>query len=179
MSEGNSSSAIARPAEPSPGSSGSRTTWIVLAGAAIVCGGVIALAFSGQAEQPRPTRADDVDLAEIPLGAMPEAPAVAEPTAPMTLASASQSISIEMYSATWCSACQAAHRWMDHEGIAYHEIDVDRQSDAISQLSVLNPRRTLPTFDVEGQVLVGFDQTALTSAIMSPRRLDGAARRHP
>jgi glutaredoxin len=101
----------------------------------------------------------------------------------MTLATASQSISIEMYTATWCSACQAAHRWMDHEGIAYHEIDVDRHSDAISQLSVLNPRRTLPTFDIDGQVLIGFDQVALTSAIIasstSPRRLDGAARRHP
>jgi glutaredoxin len=61
---------------------------------------------------------------------------------------------------------------MDREGIAYHEIDVDQQRDAISALSTLNPQRTLPTFDVDGQVLVGFDQVALTSAI------DGAARRH-
>lgn len=181
MSEGKSSSpVVARPVEPQPSSS--NTTWLVLAGAALVCGGVIALAFSGQAEHPRPALADLVDVAEVPAGAVdpaaviPDAPSMFAPSAPlaeMTLASASQSISIEMYTATWCQACQAAHRWMDREGIAYHEIDVDRQSDAIAQLSMLNPRRTLPTFDVEGQVLVGFDQVALTSAI------DGAARRHP
>lgn len=143
-----------------------------MAGAAVVCGGVLALAFSGQAEHAAPSVADSLDAAEVAV----EAPAgvlAPIPDAPMTLATASQSISIEMYSATWCAACQAAHRWMDREGIAYHEIDVDRRSDAIAQLSVLNPRRTLPTFDVDGQVLVGFDQIALTSAI------DGAARRHP
>lgn len=145
---------------------------MVVAGAAIVCGGVIALAFSGRAEHGTPTLADEVDLAEVPSDPRPGADVIV-PDAPMTLATASQSISIEMYTATWCSACQAAHRWMDREGIAYHEIDVDRHSDAIAQLSVLNPRRTLPTFDIEGQVLVGFDQIALTSAI------DGAARRHP
>ena len=164
-------SAVVRPAEAVP-SGTSKTTWIVVAGAAIVCGGVLALAFSGQAEHATPTIADETDLAEVPFEpAAHEAPIV--PDAPMTLATASQSISIEMYSATWCAACQAAHRWMDHEGIAYHSIDVDRQADAIAQLSTLNPRRTLPTFDVDGQVLVGFDQVALTSAI------DGAARRHP
>ncbi len=156
--------------EPLP-SAGGRATWIVLAGAAIVCGGVIALAFSGQAEHAVPTLADP-DVAEMPAIA-PIAPIAPIFDGPMTLATASQSISIDMYTATWCQACQAAHRWMDQEHIAYHEIDVDRHSDAIAQLSVLNPRRTLPTFDVDGQVLVGFDQVALTSAI------DGAARRHP
>lgn len=171
MSEDKPSSSVARPVETTSPSGGSNATWIVLAGAAVVCGGVIALAFSGQAEHPRPTLADEVDLAERPATEVDQAPII--PDAPMTLASASQSISIDMYTATWCQACQAAHRWMDREGIAYHEIDVDRQSDAIAQLSMLNPRRTLPTFDVDGQVLVGFDQIALTSAI------DGAARRHP
>jgi glutaredoxin len=150
-------------------SGGSKATWIVLAGAAVVCGGVIALAFSGQAEHAAPTLADSSE-AQMPAVAV-IAPTIAD--GPMTLATASQSISIDMYTATWCQACQAAHRWMDREGIAYHEIDVDRHTDAITQLSVLNPRRTLPTFDVDGQVLVGFDQVALTSAI------DGAARRHP
>lgn len=143
----------------------------------MLSGGVIALAFSGSEERSQPTLADEVDFAEARAAAPTAvAPAVVEPAlpaAPMTLASASQSISIEMYSATWCQACQAAHRWMDQEGIAYHTIDVDRQASAQAQLSMLNPHRTLPTFDIDGQVLVGFDQVALTSAI------DGAARRHP
>jgi glutaredoxin len=168
--------AVVRSEVPAPTRSSnarsSNATWIVLAGAAVVCGGVIALAFSGPAEHPRPTLADETAQMEL-LGLEAPSAAAVIPPAPMTLATASQSISIEMYSAVWCQACQAAHRWMDQEGIAYHEIDVDRRSGAMSQLSVLNPRRTLPTFDIEGEVLVGFNQVALTSAI------DGAARRHP
>lgn len=174
MSDPHPSTAVARPAETPAPKTSSSTTWIALAAAALLSGGVIALAFSGNEERSQPTLADEVDFAEAPAAAV--APAVAEPAlpaAPMTLATASQSISIEMYSATWCQACQAAHRWMDQEGIAYHTIDVDRQASAQAQLSMLNPHRTLPTFDIDGQVLVGFDQVALTSAI------DGAARRHP
>jgi len=164
---------VVRSEEPVPSSGGSKTTWIVVAGAAVLCGGVLALAFSGPAQHARPTLADETDLAEVPSeGTAPVRIVDDAPPAPMTLATASQSISIDMYTATWCSACRAAHRWMDREGIAYHEIDVDQQRDAISALSTLNPQRTLPTFDVDGQVLVGFDQVALTSAI------DGAARRH-
>lgn len=145
-----------------------KTFW-VMAGAAVLSGGVLALALGGAPERSQPS------LAEVPEIVVPGVVADRpEPVAdgPMSLADASQSISIEMYSAAWCQACQAAHRWMDQEHIAYHTIDVDRHTDAIAQLSVLNPRRTLPTFDVDGQVLVGFDQIALTSAI------DGAARRH-
>ncbi|MFO0685307.1 MAG: glutaredoxin family protein [Sandaracinus sp.] len=172
MSDPKPSTAVARPAEnPAPKTSSS-ATWILLAGAAVLCGGVIALAFSGNEERSQPTLADEVDYA-VPAAAPAVEPPAPPPAAPMTLATASQSISIEMYSATWCQACQAAHRWMDQEGIAYHTIDVDRQASAQAQLSMLNPHRTLPTFDIDGQVLVGFDQVALTSAI------DGAARRHP
>jgi len=135
----------------------------------VICGGVIALAFSGQAE-----RSSASSVAVQPVAEEIAAdPIPAIPDAPMSLADASQSISIEMYTASWCQACQAAHRWLDQEHIAYHEIDVDRQASAISQLGTLNPRRTLPTFDVDGTVLIGFDQVALTSAI------GVAARRHP
>jgi glutaredoxin len=141
----------------------------VLAGAAVICGGVIALAFTGQAEHASVRGAEVRPVAEV---AAPD-PVAPIPDAPMSLADASQSISIEMYTASWCQACQAAHRWLDQEHIAYHEIDVDRQASAISQLGTLNPRRTLPTFDVDGTVLIGFDQVALTSAI------GVAARRHP
>lgn len=85
--------------------------------------------------------------------------------APPSLADASQSVSIEMYSAAWCSACSRAKAWLHEQNIAYHEVDVDHGPGAIAQLRVLNPRSTLPTFDVEGQVLVGFQPQALENAI--------------
>lgn len=168
MSEGQSPRAV-RPAPSTKSSGGGSSGLLILAVAGVLCGGVVALAFTGREDdrssatlEPE-TMGDVIDEAELR--------AAAAPAAPMTLAAASQSISIEMYSATWCSACARARQWMSAEGISYQEIDVDRRTDAMGQLSVLNPRRTLPTFDIDGQVLVGFDQVALTGAI------DGAARR--
>jgi len=85
--------------------------------------------------------------------------------APVTLAAASETVSIEMYSAAWCSACSRAKEWLRSQNISYHEIDVDQRTGAMGQLAVLNPRRTLPTFDVQGEVLVGFQPDRLATAI--------------
>lgn len=97
--------------------------------------------------------------------------AVLATATPLTLSDASRRVSIEMYSAAWCHACSRAKSWMRDHDVAFHEVDVDARPDAIAQLQMLNPRRTLPTFDVEGQVLVGFQETDLRHAI------DGAAAR--
>ncbi|MDQ3038053.1 MAG: glutaredoxin family protein, partial [Myxococcota bacterium] len=101
-------------------------------------------------------------------------PALHPPTPlppPATLADASRRVTIEMYSAAWCSACGRAKAWMTSQGIAYEEVDVDRRAGALAQLQMLNPRSSLPTFDVDGDVLVGFSETRLRTAI------DDAARR--
>jgi glutaredoxin len=93
-----------------------------------------------------------------------------QPRGDVSLATASETVSIEMYSAAWCTACSRAKAWMREQNISYHEIDVDQRSGAMGQLAVLNPRRTLPTFDVQGQVLVGFEPDALATAIRGAAR---------
>ena len=94
----------------------------------------------------------------------------AQPRGEVSLAAASETVSIEMYSAAWCTACSRAKAWMREQNISYHEIDVDQRTGAMGQLAVLNPRRTLPTFDVQGEVLVGFEPGALESAIRGAAR---------
>ncbi|UJR86658.1 glutaredoxin family protein [Sandaracinus amylolyticus] len=149
----------------SPGPSAGRRSPAIWIGVALVAiGGVIVSAAAatrgrGHAEQ---------------AAIVPEviAPAVHEGHAPPeTLADASRIVSIEMYSAAWCQACSRAKAWMRDQGITYHEVDVDRRAGALAQLQMLNPRRSLPTFDVDGQVLVGFEEARLRAAI------DDAARR--
>lgn len=103
----------------------------------------------------------------------PDEAAPAGPSAPLTLSDASRRVPIELYTASWCAACASAHRWLDANDVHYEEIDVDRRPGARDQLAALNPRRTLPTFDIDGDVLVGFDPARLETAITS------AAARHP
>lgn len=160
----------------------STATWIVVPLAALTVSGVLGMAlFGGGVREPEPSRGtlSGGPGVERPAGTpgpslAPSPPPSAAPiaaAAPMTLASASRMVPIEVYTASWCTACATAERWMDANDIAYSEIDVDRNAGARAQLVALNPRRTLPTFDVAGDVLVGFDPGRLGAAI------EGAARR--
>lgn len=89
-----------------------------------------------------------------------------------TLADASQRVAIEMYTASWCSSCAQAKTWLRQQGIAYQEVDIDAREGARSQLRMLNPRGSIPTFDIEGEVLVGFRPERIASLITT------AAERH-
>ena len=126
--------------------------WWAIALPLALCAGVFGLAAGGATPVAQPIAQEEL---------------VRAPTLPAqdTLATASEHVSIEMYSAAWCHACSAAKAWMRQQGVQYHEVDVDRGQGALAQLQVLNPQRTLPTFDVEGQVLVGFRPDELESAI--------------
>lgn len=182
----------AEPPAPRPSA-----TWLVVPLAALVTSGVLGLALFGEpddeasraltggpllarpmhevlprGEVPPPVAAGTAAIAPSAPSAPPPAPLpTAADVAPITLASASRMVPIEIYTASWCRACATAERWMNDNDIAYSEIDVDRHPGAREQLIALNPRRTLPTFDVAGDVLIGFDPSRLGAAI------EGAARR--
>jgi glutaredoxin len=138
--------------------------------AAALCLAVLAFAVrSGSTDGQGGARGGEVGIVATPEGA--PSTGLVRPGArggagsPVSLATASETVSIEMYSAAWCTACSRAKAWLREQNISYHEVDVDQRSGAMAQLQVLNPRRTLPTFDVQGQVLVGFQPDALASAI--------------
>lgn len=149
-----------------------RTRWWALASAI----GLAALAFGGAVLSGNGA----VEASSASAGALQADPAGAPSNAianaradhagePVSLSAASEAVSIEMYSASWCTACSQAKTWMREQNIQYHEIDIDR-GGAMGQLALLNPRRTIPTFDVNGQVLVGFRPAELTNAIQDAAR---------
>ncbi len=138
--------------------------WIALALAAIL--GVIGTAITAREHR--------MDSRIVALRS--EHPSSFEhPSEPSNLAAASHLVSIEMYSAAWCAACGRAKEWMRGQGITYHEVDVDRRAGALAQLQMLNPRSSLPTFDVDGHIIVGFEETRLRNAIDDAVRRVGRA----
>ena len=88
-----------------------------------------------------------------------------DPSQPESLAEQSAHVSIEMYTAVWCGTCQVAKRWLSANHVAYQEIDIDRQPGARDQLRTLNPARSIPTFDINGSVYVGFNPNVMTQMI--------------
>jgi glutaredoxin len=84
---------------------------------------------------------------------------------------ARSSVSITMYSASWCGVCSAARAYMTGARIPFIERDVDTDSSAALEARQRNPRGTVPTFDIGGLTLIGFSPRSLE------RTIDAAAAR--
>jgi glutaredoxin len=61
---------------------------------------------------------------------------------------------------------------MQTNGIEFMELDTEKDSAAGARLGELNPRRTIPTFEIDEHVYIGFQQNLFEATI------DQAARKH-
>jgi glutaredoxin len=109
-------------------------------------------------------------------GATVTAPLVTPFGPPRTFAAAATrakllgDVDVVVYTTSWCPACKQAKSWMNAHGMAYDERDVEASVAYSRELRSLNPRGSIPTFDVEGQVLVGFSDSALVRAMEQAAR---------
>jgi glutathione S-transferase len=72
-----------------------------------------------------------------------------------------------MYSASWCGACSAARTFLQRAQIPFTERDVDTDAFAASDARRLNPKGSIPTIDVAGTTIVGFQPSAIIAAIQN------------
>ncbi len=62
------------------------------------------------------------------------------------------SVTVRMYSTSWCSDCWRAKAFLRQHGIAFEEIDIERNDDAAQLVTRHNDgRRSVPTFDIDGK----------------------------
>jgi glutaredoxin len=111
-------------------------------------------------------------LTTIATAGPPAAPAIAAADA------GPQAVRVVIYSASWCSACQQAKAWMTANGISFEERDIDATTDYVEQLRLLSRRMVIPTFDIDGNVMVGFNPRRLELMLQraAVRRLQVGAR---
>ena len=64
---------------------------------------------------------------------------------------------VVLYSATWCGACRKAKRYLDRNGIAYEERDVDNPHHA-EELVRKTGQRGIPVLEVRGRIMTGFSE---------------------
>jgi glutaredoxin len=107
-----------------------------------------------------------------------EVPAAVAPASPRTepsdaaLAAARARVSITMYSTSWCGVCAHARGYLDAHHVHYTEHDVEESERYARQMHALNPAGGVPTFDIDGEVLVGFGEARFDQMV------DEAARAH-
>jgi glutaredoxin len=74
-------------------------------------------------------------------------------------------VRVVVYTTSWCSVCKRAKQWLSAQGIPYEERDVEASRENAREMRALNPRGGVPTFDLDGQVLIGFSEQTFAIAL--------------
>lgn len=85
---------------------------------------------------------------------------------------ARRQVTITMYATQWCGVCRRAREYMKTNRIDFTELDTDESSAASERLGELNPSKTIPTFEIDELVYVGFREDAFEA------KVNQAARKH-
>ena len=73
-----------------------------------------------------------------------------------------------MYCTSWCPDCRRARIWLKAKNIQYTEVDVTTFPGASEQVRKwANGNLTTPTFDIDGSILVNFDEAKLAGLLKS------------
>lgn len=82
-------------------------------------------------------------------------------TPPAQTTAAAGGVRVVVYTTSWCPHCKRAKTWMTARNIPFEERDVESSREYANQLRALTGKGSIPAFDVDGQVSVGFNETEL------------------
>ena len=76
---------------------------------------------------------------------------------------------VTIYSTPWCAFCKTEKQWLDSLGVKYVSKDIEEDEGAKNELlSKLDGQfQGVPTTDIGGQMIIGFDRPKLTAALQA------------
>jgi glutaredoxin len=74
-------------------------------------------------------------------------------------------VPIRMFMNATCELCIDARGWLKQTGLTYSEVDVGTDPEGLAVLRKLTPSAAVPTFEIDGEVLVGFGQASVLGAV--------------
>lgn len=121
-------------------------------------------------EQPDNEEARKV-LREIEGKAAPEiAPVSTADSLPAAIAANKPAGEIVLYCARWCRDCVKVRNWLEQNGLAYVEMDIDYELDARNQVRQwCDGKLITPVIDFYGTVVIDYDVAALEEALRKHR----------
>ncbi len=74
---------------------------------------------------------------------------------------------VTLYATDWCGYCKDFRRFLDRQGVAYQEFDIDKDAEARKRYEALGGRG-IPMLDVNGVQLRQYDEKQILQALQQP-----------
>ena len=75
-------------------------------------------------------------------------------------------MNIKMYSTPFCKYCKLAKEIFRKKDLNFEEIDITQNQKLMEEMLKKSNEMTVPVFDINGQILVGFNRTKLEEALV-------------
>ena len=74
---------------------------------------------------------------------------------------------VVMYCNKWCPDCKAARTWLSEHDIPYTEVDITTDINAARRVRMWgNGFQITPTFDINGEIVLDFDEEKLSRKLL-------------
>lgn len=74
-------------------------------------------------------------------------------------------MSVKVYSTPTCPWCTVAKNYLSSRKVAFEDLDVSRDRNAAMEMVKKSGQRGVPVIDIDGEIIVGFDQAKIDSLI--------------
>ena len=72
---------------------------------------------------------------------------------------------VKVYSTQTCPWCVKAKQFLEENNIEFENFDVSVDQKAAEEMITASGQRGVPVIDIDGTILVGFDQEAISKAL--------------
>ncbi len=74
-------------------------------------------------------------------------------------------MTVKVYSTPTCPWCTVAKKYLASKNISFQEVDVSKNREAASEMVKKSGQRGVPVLDINGSIIVGFDQNRIDRLI--------------
>lgn len=74
-------------------------------------------------------------------------------------------MNVKVYSTPTCPWCTMAKQYLQSKNVAYSDLDVSKDRNAAAEMIQKSGQRGVPVLDIDGNIIVGFDQKTIDKLI--------------
>jgi glutaredoxin-like YruB-family protein len=76
-------------------------------------------------------------------------------------------MNVKVYSTPSCPWCTVAKNYLASKNVPFEDVDVSRNREAAMEMIQKSGQRGVPVLDINGSIVVGFDQDTIDTLIRS------------